>query len=86
MELIRNPKTGIVEVWEHGKKIGEIITMGDQIKSKFDDPAQVAHRVSQDDLNGVKRLDNWYHMQIMIQFAYNFDKRSDRYDNFTRIN
>lgn len=30
-ELKRNPQTGIVEVYENGKKVGEIITMGDQI-------------------------------------------------------
>lgn len=28
--LIRNPETGIVEVWESSRKIGEILTMGDQ--------------------------------------------------------
>ena len=27
--FIRNPKTGILEVWEEGKKVGEITTMGD---------------------------------------------------------
>lgn len=27
----RNKETGILEVWKDGKKIGEIITMGDQI-------------------------------------------------------
>lgn len=30
-ELRQNPKTGIVEVWENGEKIGEVITMGDNI-------------------------------------------------------
>lgn len=28
----RNTKTGIVEVWENGKKVGEVITMGDEVK------------------------------------------------------
>lgn len=28
-ELKRNKDTGIVEVWENGVKVGEIITMGD---------------------------------------------------------
>jgi hypothetical protein len=31
-ELKRNKKTGIVEVWENGKKIGEIVTIGDMVK------------------------------------------------------
>ncbi len=31
IEFKRNKKTGIVEVWENGKKIGEVITMGDII-------------------------------------------------------
>lgn len=30
-EFIRNKETGILEVWKNGKKIGEIITMGDEI-------------------------------------------------------
>lgn len=30
MELVRNKETGIVEAWESGVKIGEIITMGDE--------------------------------------------------------
>lgn len=30
-ELKRNPDTGVVEVWEDGKKVGEIRTMGDEI-------------------------------------------------------
>lgn len=32
IELKRNLKTGILEAWESGRKIGEIITMGDMIK------------------------------------------------------
>ena len=31
IELRQNPKTGIVESWQDGKKIGEVITMGDLI-------------------------------------------------------
>lgn len=31
MEFIRNKDTGILEVWKDGKKVGEIITMGDEI-------------------------------------------------------
>lgn len=31
IEFKRNPETGIVEVWKDGKKIGEIITMGDDV-------------------------------------------------------
>lgn len=27
----RNKETGILEVWKDGKKIGEVITMGDEI-------------------------------------------------------
>lgn len=30
-ELRRNPETGIVEVFEDGKKIGEIRTIGDDV-------------------------------------------------------
>jgi len=30
-KIIRNKETGILEVWEDGKKIGEIRTMGDEI-------------------------------------------------------
>lgn len=35
MEFIRNVKTGILEVWQNGKKIGEVITMGDQLTKKI---------------------------------------------------
>ena len=31
IEFIRNEKTGILEVWKNGVKIGEIATMGDEI-------------------------------------------------------
>lgn len=29
MEYKRNKETGILEIWQNGKKIGEVITMGD---------------------------------------------------------
>lgn len=32
IELKRNKETGIVESWKDGKKIGEVITMGDMVK------------------------------------------------------
>ena len=34
MEFKRNKDTGILEVWKDGKKIGEIITMGDEIMGR----------------------------------------------------
>lgn len=34
IELKRNPETGLVEAYENGKKTGEVITMGDQIKKE----------------------------------------------------
>ena len=33
MEFKRNKETGIVEVWDKGKKIGEVITMGDMLNA-----------------------------------------------------
>lgn len=32
IEFKRNKETGILEVWRDGKKVGEIITMGDEVK------------------------------------------------------
>jgi len=32
IEFKRNKKTGILEVWKNGKKIGEIRSMGDEVK------------------------------------------------------
>lgn len=32
IEFKRNKKTGIVEVWKDGKKVGEIVNMGDEVK------------------------------------------------------
>lgn len=29
----RNKETGIVEVWKDGKKVGEIVNMGDEVKT-----------------------------------------------------
>lgn len=34
VELRRNKKTGIVEAFRNGKKVGEIVTMGDDIKKE----------------------------------------------------
>lgn len=34
VEFKRNKKTGIVEIWKDGKKVGEIRTMGDDINGK----------------------------------------------------
>lgn len=31
IEFKRNKETGVLEVWKDGKKIGEVITMGDEI-------------------------------------------------------
>lgn len=31
MEFVRNKETGMIEVWDNGKKIGEVITMGDDV-------------------------------------------------------
>lgn len=31
VEFKRNKETGILEAWENGEKVGEIITMGDEI-------------------------------------------------------
>lgn len=35
-EFKRNKETGILEVWEDGKKIGEISTMGDEVKDEVE--------------------------------------------------
>lgn len=34
VKFIRNKKTGLLEVWKNGKKIGEIRTMGDEVKKR----------------------------------------------------
>ena len=31
VEFVRNKNNGKIEVWKDGKKIGEIVTMGDMI-------------------------------------------------------
>jgi hypothetical protein len=36
VEFKRNKKTGIVEAYKKGKKVGEIITMGDLVNGKTD--------------------------------------------------
>lgn len=33
IEFKRNKDTGIVEVWKDGKKVGEMVTMGDEVKT-----------------------------------------------------
>ena len=33
IEFKRNRETGVLEAWKDGKKIGEIVTMGDNVKS-----------------------------------------------------
>ena len=33
IEFKRNKETGILEAWKDGKKIGETITMGDEISN-----------------------------------------------------
>lgn len=32
IEFKRNKKTGVLEAWKDGKKVGEITTMGDNVK------------------------------------------------------
>ena len=32
IEFKHNKKTGILEAWKDGKKIGEVITMGDEVE------------------------------------------------------
>lgn len=32
MDLRRNKNTGVVEIWKNGKKVGRIITMGDEVR------------------------------------------------------
>lgn len=33
IEFKRNKETGIVEVWKDGKKVGEMVNMGDEVKA-----------------------------------------------------
>lgn len=33
-EFKRNKKTGILEVWKDGKKVGNVITMGDEMNGR----------------------------------------------------
>lgn len=37
IQLERNKETGIVEAFEDGKKVGEVMTMGDQIEKEESD-------------------------------------------------
>lgn len=32
IEFKRNKETGIVEIWKNGKKVGEMVNMGDEVK------------------------------------------------------
>lgn len=32
IEFRRNKETGILEIWKNGEKVGEIVTMGDEVK------------------------------------------------------
>lgn len=34
VELKRNKKTGIVEVWKNGVKVDKVVTIGDDIKKR----------------------------------------------------
>lgn len=36
-EFKRNKETGILEVWRDGKKIGEIVAMGDEVNGRSSD-------------------------------------------------
>lgn len=40
IEFKRNKETGILGVWKNGKKIGEIVTMGDLVKGTADENSQ----------------------------------------------
>lgn len=46
IELKRNKKTGIVESWKNGKKIGEVITMGDEVDGRRDSKDNRQHSES----------------------------------------
>lgn len=35
IDFKRNEETGILEVWKDGKKVGEVITMGDEINARI---------------------------------------------------
>lgn len=43
IEFKRNKETGIVEIWKDGKKVGEVITMGDEIGDEIKDEREL-HR------------------------------------------
>lgn len=38
LEFKRNKDTGVLEVWKGRKKIGEIDTLGDEVKNKKEKP------------------------------------------------
>lgn len=37
IEFKRNKETGMLEVWKDGEKVGEIVTMGDEINGEHKD-------------------------------------------------
>ena len=51
----RNKETGILEIWEDGKKIGEIITIGDEIGKVGKDEWQARNTVGNSTLNHESR-------------------------------
>lgn len=44
IEFKRNKETGIVEVWEDGKRTGEIITMGDEVNGNSERESRKSQR------------------------------------------
>ena len=36
MKFVRNKETGILEICKDGKKVGEIITMGDELNGRLE--------------------------------------------------
>lgn len=44
VEFKRNDKTGVLEVWENGKKVGEVTTMGDDVKKESVIPTSAPSR------------------------------------------
>lgn len=43
IEFKRNKETGILETYKDGKKVGEVITMGDEVKSDGKDGGVQLH-------------------------------------------
>lgn len=42
-EFKRNKETGILEVWDGSRKVGEVLTMGDEVKKEGDDGSGVSN-------------------------------------------